>query len=70
LTDASSELLGKYFWNNKKVTWVGTTNTFIYSSDEIRAKVPVSWGGTASDDITEASIDEKLENKVSQNPFV
>ena len=51
LTNASSELLGKYFWNNKNVTWVGTANTFIYSSDEIRAQVPISWGGTATNDV-------------------
>ena len=33
-------------WNNKYVKWNATAYTFARCSDEIRAQVPVSWGGT------------------------
>ena len=46
-------------WNNKQVTWTGTSTCFDQCSDEIRSQVPVSWGGTASDDIIEKSLEEK-----------
>jgi hypothetical protein len=45
-------------WNNTNVTWKTYSSNvlnggkpFIQSSDAIRAQVPASWGGTASDDI-------------------
>lgn len=43
-------------WNNTNINWTGTSTAFIGCSDEIRAQVPVSWGGTASDDIIENSL--------------
>jgi hypothetical protein len=42
-------------WNNPFVTWSNTASCFAKCSDEIRAQVPVSWGGTASNDIIEQS---------------
>ena len=64
-------------WANKLTKWNilpyvtsgGTYMPFSSSNAAIKAQVPVSWGGTASDDIIEPSIDEKLESKVSQNIF-
>lgn len=56
-------------WNNKNITVTNTLEAFKGCSEEIRSQVPISWGGTASDNIIEPSIDEKLEKKVSQNTF-
>ena len=50
------------FWNNPNIVWSFENTTdkpFKYCSSEIRAQVPVSWGGTASDDIIEKSFAEK-----------
>lgn len=44
-------------WNNSKVTWLNTSEAFAECSAEIRAQVPVSWGGTASDDIIQPSLE-------------
>ena len=38
-------------WNNTNVTWTNTSAVFANCPAEIRSQVPVSWGGTASDDI-------------------
>lgn len=47
-------------WNNKKINWTNTIDVFTGCSEEIRAQAPVSWGGTASDDIIEKSDAEKI----------
>ena len=39
------------WWNNTDVVWKNTSTAFIGCSDEIRAKVPVSWGGTKEESI-------------------
>ena len=36
-------------WNNPDITWTNTSTAFANSSAEIRAQVPTSWGGTASE---------------------
>lgn len=38
-------------WNDRSITWTETENAFEGCSSEIRAQVPVSWGGTADDSI-------------------
>lgn len=41
-------------WNNPNIVWTfehTTDRPFRLCSDELRAQVPISWGGTASDDI-------------------
>jgi hypothetical protein len=53
-------------WNDKNITWTNTTQAFQYCSDEIRAQVPVSWGGTASDDIIEKSDKEKYNDLLAR----
>ena len=47
-------------WNDKSITWLNTESAFEGCSNEIRAQVPESWGGTASDDIIEKSENEKI----------
>jgi hypothetical protein len=49
-------------WNNRNVIWTNTDTCFTGCSDEIRAQVPISWGGTASDNIIEKSDAEKIED--------
>lgn len=41
-----TEDLGALFWNRPNVTWTNTENAFAGCSDELRALVPASWGGT------------------------
>ena len=53
-------------WNNKNILWCNTGSTFAGCSDEIRAQVPVSWGGTASDDIIEKSLEEKYNDLLAR----
>ena len=53
-------------WNNKDIIWTNTTTCFSGCSDEIRAQVPISWGGTASDDIIEKSFAEKYNQLLSR----
>ena len=55
-TAISGTVPANLLWNDSNITWKNTSNTFSNCSNEIRAQVPVSWGGTASDDI----IDDKL----------
>lgn len=43
-----AEDLGDILWNRKNVTWINTENAFTGCSNELRALVPVSWGGTNS----------------------
>jgi hypothetical protein len=47
-------------WNNKDVKWTNTTTCFSGCSDEIRAQVPKSWGGTADNSIIKKSVDETI----------
>ena len=61
----------EYLWDNPNVEWdyrylmqSGTSNTcFAYCSDAIRAQAPVSWGGTASNDIIN-EIDPKIKKYI------
>lgn len=38
-------------WDNQDITWTGNSTTFNGCSNEIRAQVPVSWGGTKEESI-------------------
>ena len=38
-------------WKDKTIQWSNTERAFAGCPAEIRSQVPVSWGGTASDDI-------------------
>ena len=40
-------------WNNPTVKFTNQIDCFLECSDELRAQIPASWGGTASDDIIE-----------------
>ena len=53
-------------WNNTHIRWINTVSTFAGCSDEIRAQVPVSWGGTASDNIIEKSLEEKYNDLLAR----
>ena len=45
-------LPAELLWNSDQVTWTDTTQVFWGAvPDDVRAQAPVSWGGTASDDI-------------------
>ena len=50
-TAISGTVPANLLWNDSNITWKNTSNTFSNCSDEIRAQVPISWGGTAPDDI-------------------
>jgi len=43
-------------WEDSKVTWINTSNAFTGCSEEIRAQVPISWGGTNQE------IEDKLQS--------
>lgn len=48
----SGTLPAELLWNSDQVTWTNTTQVFWGAvPDDVRAQAPVSWGGTASDDI-------------------
>jgi hypothetical protein len=53
-------------WNDSNIEWTDTETAFINCSEEIRAQVPVSWGGTASDDIIEKSLEEKYNDLLAR----
>ena len=61
-------------WNNPNVSWQLPTETkylpFAQCSNELRAQIPESWGGTASNDIIEQSIKSKfiqLQSNIENN---
>lgn len=47
-------------WNNPNVTWTDTADAFTGCSDDIRAQVPVSWGGTNTDIVVNGSVADRL----------
>lgn len=53
-------------WKSAHIRWINTRSTFAGCSDAIRAQVPVSWGGTASDDIIEKSFEEKYNDLLAR----
>ena len=68
-------------WNDHKINWKVQTSTiygkawlpFMGCSDEIRAQVPLSWGGTAPDTIIEERVEErieKIEDVLKENNFL
>ena len=65
-TCSNYEKLGDLLWNNKNITWLNTTETFIGCSTELRSHIPASWGGTASDDIIEKSLEEKYNDLLTR----
>ena len=54
LTMASPESVANKLWLNTSVTFTNTAKTFEMCSAELRAHVPVSWGGTMEESSTEA----------------
>lgn len=50
----------KLFWNNQNTTFKNYTKCFNKCSDEIKLQVPESWGGTASDDIIEPTLESRI----------
>ena len=72
-TQLSGMVPAEKLWNNTNVTWKtyssnepGGGKPFIGSSDEIRVQVPVSWGGSASDDTIEKSLEEKYNEIIAR----
>lgn len=61
-TCSDYEKLGKLLWNNKNITWLNTSETFVGCSTELRSNIPVSWGGTASDSLITSSLEERVTN--------
>ena len=61
-----SEFTKSQLWNNHKVEFTNQIDCFLECSDEIRAQVPVSWGGTASDNIIEKSDKDKIAELTSR----
>ena len=51
------------FWANKRVKWINTSTAFVGCSPEIRAQVPVSWGGTNTNEPEEDVV--TVDNKVN-----
>lgn len=47
-------------WNRKDITWTNTEEAFKGCAASIREQVPVSWGGTASDEIIKKTPEEKI----------
>lgn len=47
-------------WNNSIIKWESATDCFSGCNEDIRALVPISWGGTASNDIIEKSDSKKI----------
>jgi hypothetical protein len=55
-----AEDLSSIFWGNPKVNWVNTAEAFVGCSEELRAMVPTSWGGTATDIVPVIPYRDKL----------
>lgn len=52
---------GSKLWNRQDITWLKTSAVFVGCSEEIRAQVPASWGGTGDDaTLIEKTYDERL----------
>lgn len=49
LTGTIKDYNAKVLWNNSEKLWCNTERAFTGCSDELRAQVPESWGGTMSD---------------------
>jgi hypothetical protein len=71
--DANAIKLGNLLWNNKNIVWNQLSSDgkgpFSGCSAVLKSYVPISWGGTASDDIIEKSVEEKyaeLEEKYAK----
>ena len=65
-TCSNYEKLSDLLWNNKNITWLNTSQVFEGCSEEIRAQVPISWGGTASNDNIEKSLEEKYNDLLAR----
>ena len=62
---------GNKLWNDKSINWVikptgSTTKTYPFTGCSLKASVPVSWGGTALDDIIEKSLEEKYNDLLAR----
>ena len=55
-----AEDLAPIFWGNPNIRWTNTAEAFSGCSDELRALVPESWGGTATDVYSATSYDERI----------
>ena len=51
-------------WANPDITWTNTSTAFSNSSDEIRAQIPTSWGGTNTE--IQAKLDAGYYNLVTK----
>ena len=58
------------FWNNKYITWVdgasGNHYRTFHNCTLINSQAPLSWGGTASNDIIEKRLEEQLDELESR----
>lgn len=54
-----AEDLSEYFWGNKNIKWLNTENAFSGCSDELRALVPTSWGGTSTSEEAKLQIQDE-----------
>ena len=60
LSGTINDTIANLFWNNDTINWTNTADAFTGCSDELRAQVPVSWGGT----------NELIENSLNFKKFV
>ena len=51
-----SDFTKSQLWNNPIVKFTNQIDCFLECSDELRAQIPASWGGTASDDIIKSNV--------------
>lgn len=69
LTGTVSSKLADVLWNDSDIAWTNTGSFFVQCPSNIRNGVPVSWGGTASDDIIKPNLEQKiakLEQKIAK----
>lgn len=59
-TKITGRVPAELLWEDTTINWINTEETFEGCSDEIRAQVPTSWGGTASDSIIPLSLEDRI----------
>jgi hypothetical protein len=80
LTGTITEKTASVLWNTWNGTGTSTNNCFAECNNELRVQIPKVWGGTASNNIIEKSLEEKyndllikleaLETYINNNPSI
>jgi hypothetical protein len=64
--NAAAKKLAARLWNDHNIVWKNTLKCFNGTNNIISKYVPTSWGGTASDDIIEKSLEEKYNDLLAR----